>query len=250
MGKSYTKNYEINYYDVDCNLKCKIASIVNFICDVGTQQSESLGGGFEYCNEHKCAWVFYKDDIKMIRYPSFGEKISITTEAIGFKKFYGLRKYTIKDESSTTIGEGYALFFLINIEKRKPMRIQEEQYDFYGVNGDTDNDISMEKLQKLEFVEHQKEFNIRYSDIDSNKHVNNVKYIEWALEAVPIDIVSGFSLKRLKVVFEKEVKYGGKILSCAQVIDVDSTTKKTIHSIRNEVGKEVTELECIWEKDN
>ena len=28
------------------------------------------------------------------------------------------------------IGEGSALFFLIDLEKRRPMRIQDEQYDF------------------------------------------------------------------------------------------------------------------------
>ncbi len=136
MSKSFTKKYEIHYYEVDSKLRCKLSSIVNFIEDVGTQQSEHLGGGIEYCAENNCGWVFYKYDIKMHRYPMFGETISITTQPVGFKKFYGLRKYMIKDEEDNLIGEGLALFFLINIEKRRPMRIQKEQYDIYGVDGD------------------------------------------------------------------------------------------------------------------
>ena len=129
MGKSFTKKYEIHYYEVDSKLRCKLSSIIDFICDVGTQQSEYFGGGIEYCTKNNCAWVFYKYDIKMYRYPMFGETISITTQPVGFKKFYGLRKYMIKDEEDNLIGEALALFFLINIEKRRPMRIQEEQYD-------------------------------------------------------------------------------------------------------------------------
>ena len=100
MMKEFTKNYEIHYYEVDSKLRCKLSSIIDFICDVGTQQSEAVGGGIEYCIQNNCAWVFYKYDIKMMRYPKFGETISITTKPVGFKKFYGLRKYIIKDSEN------------------------------------------------------------------------------------------------------------------------------------------------------
>lgn len=43
MVNKYQKKYEINYYDVDYNLNCKLSSIVNFLCDIGNTQSESLG---------------------------------------------------------------------------------------------------------------------------------------------------------------------------------------------------------------
>ena len=178
MGKSFTKKYEIHYYEVNSKMRCKLPAIINFLEDIGTQQSESLGGGIEYCKKNNCGWVFYKYDIKMHRYPTFGETISITTQPVGFKKFYGLRKYIIKDENENLIGEALALFFLINIEKRRPMRIQKEQYDIYGVDGDVDYDISMDKIEKSDEEQYHKQFDIRYSDIDSNNHVNNVKYVE------------------------------------------------------------------------
>ena len=249
MVKNFTKMYEINYYDVDYKLNCKMSSIINFICDIGTQQSESIGGGMEYCTKNNCAWVFYKYDIKINRYPTFGEKISIRTEPVGFKKFYGLRKYTIYDEQNNIIGTALALFFLINIEKRRPMRIQPEQYDFYGVDGDIDYDISMESIQKMKEEEFSKEFNIRYSDIDSNRHVNNVKYVEWALEVVPIDIITNYKLKRVKVTFEKECTYGECIKSLIEVNEINDSETKTLHMIKNSEGKELTMLEFEWGKN-
>ncbi len=245
--KEFTKNYEIHYYEVDSKLRCKLSSIIDFICDVGTQQSESVGGGIDYCAKNNCAWVFYKYDIKMKRYPMFGETISITTKPVGFKKFYGLRRYIIKDEKSNVIGEALALFFLIDIEKRRPMRIQKEQYDFYGVDGDINYDVSMEKLERIDGEDYCVEFNIRYSDIDSNNHVNNVKYIEWAIEAVPAEIVKDYTIKRIKVTFEKESKYGEKISSSAVVKKEDGIIK-TYHTIRKNDGTELTLLEAEWQK--
>lgn len=248
MSYKFTKNYEIHYYEVDSNLRCKLSSIIEFIGDVGTHQSEELGGGMKYCMDNKCAWVFYQDDIKMYRYPMFGETISITTEPVGFKKFYGLRKYTIKDSEHKVIGEALALFFLINIEKRRPMRIQKEQYDFYGVDGDVDYDIGLEKLQPVQETQYTKNFNIRYADIDSNRHVNNVKYIEWAIEAVPMEVIEEYEVKRIKVTFEKECKYGETVSSSAAVIPIDDNNLKSQHIIRNGDGKELTLLEIEWGK--
>ncbi|EKQ57752.1 MULTISPECIES: acyl-ACP thioesterase domain-containing protein [unclassified Clostridium] len=248
MSKGFTKKYEIHYYEVNSQLRCKLSSIIDFICDVGTQQSEYLGGGIEYCTKNNCAWVFYKYDIKMYRYPMFGENISVTTQPVGFKKFYGLRKYFIMDEENNLIGEALALFFLIDIEKRRPMRIQKEQYDIYGVDGDVDYDISMDKVERVDEEQYIKEFNIRYSDIDSNNHVNNVKYVEWAIEAVPLDVVNNYVLRRIKVTFEKETKYGDTISSVATVRESDEKKLKSYHTIRNGEGTLVTLLEADWEK--
>ena len=248
MVNTFTKKYEIHYYEVDYKLRCKLSSIIDFICDVGTQQSESIGGGMEYCTNNNCAWVFYKYDIKMYRYPKFGEIISLSTTPVGFKKFYGLRKYIIRDDKNEIIGEALALFFLINIEKRRPMRIQKEQYDFYGVDGDVDYDISMDKLERVEEEQYSKQFDIRYSDIDSNKHVNNVKYVEWAMEAVPIEVIADYQLSRLKVTFEKETIYGEKVSASATVKQINEDSLKSYHTISNSDGAELTLLEADWVK--
>ena len=59
-------------------------------------------------------------------------KLNVTTSQLGLKSFMDLENTIIKDEEGEVIGEALALFFLINIEKRRPTRIQKEQYEFYG----------------------------------------------------------------------------------------------------------------------
>lgn len=248
MSKIFTKEYEIHYYEADSKLKCKLSSILDFICDVGTQQSEVLGGGIDYCTKNNCAWVFYKYDISIYRYPMFKEKIIITTIPIGFKKFYGLRQYIIKDEEENVIGEAKALFFLINTKKRRPMRIQEEQYSIYGVERDYQGNIDLEKLEKIYDKDYEKEFNIRYSDIDSNNHVNNVKYVEWALEAIPLDILENYHLSNIKVTFEKECKYGDMVLSTCK-IEEEGEILKSYHKISKSDETELTLLKMEWTKN-
>ena len=36
MGIKTEKEYEVHYYEVNYKLECKISSIINYFCDIGT----------------------------------------------------------------------------------------------------------------------------------------------------------------------------------------------------------------------
>lgn len=245
--KEYTKQYEVMYRDSDYKLRCKLASMVDFFCDIGNIHAEAVGDSIDFQLSHGCTWVFYKYDINIYKYPKYRQKINVTTVPLGFKKFYAFRKYLIKNEDGELLAEATALFFLINIEKRRPARILKEQYKFYGESGDMEKAIDMGKIRRIDKEDHYKEFQIRYSDIDSNTHVNNVKYIEWAIESVPIDVVKDYEIDKLKVVFEKETTYGNRIHVSAEVIK-ENNELITLHKIMDKDGQELTLLEAHWRK--
>lgn len=249
MAIKFSKKYEINYYNVDYKLKCKLSSIVNFLCDIGNDQAESVGDTIESLTERNCAWVFYKYDIRMKEYPKYRDVIKIETTPVGFNKFYAFRSYKITNSNGDVIGEAIALFFLIDIAKRRPKRISKEQLKAYDSEEIENVSIEMDKIRDLEGVDSKKSFNIRYSDIDSNGHVNNVKYIEWAIESVPLEIIKEYTLKRVKVVFEKEAKYGHNVTVEAQIINIDNNVISTIHRIKSDEDIETTKLELIWGRE-
>lgn len=245
FNKVYTKKYEINYYDVDYKLQCKLASIVNFLCDIGNTQSEYVGETIEALTAKNCAWVFYKYDINIKRYPKYRDVITVQTEPVGFNKFYAFRGYKIMDEEGNILVEATALFFLINIEKRRPMRVSQEQMDAYTGGEVLPKAVQMGDVKTLEIEDYFKDFAIRYSDIDSNGHVNNVKYMEWAIESVPLDVIKDYELKRIKVVFEKETTYGDSVHVSAQKIETEEGIT-TVHVISGSEGKELTKIEIEW----
>lgn len=249
MGIRYSKEYEINYYDVNYKLEANITTLINYIGDIGTAQTEGLGIGMEYLTANNMAWVFYQYDIKVNRYPKYGEKVKLVTNPAGFKKFYALRTYELFDESGEKILEAQAIFFLINIEKRKAMRVPEEQCISYGAIGDENIDFKVERLEKLKEVMYSKEFNVRYSDIDSNRHVNNSKYVEWAIEAVPLEIVKDYSLNRIRITFDKECTYGHKVTSSVECREEEDKIV-ALHKIENEENINLTTIITEWKKIN
>lgn len=247
MGRVKEGEYEVHYYETNYRLECKISSIINYFCDIGSKQSEELGVGIEYLTEKRLAYVFYRYDINVKRYPKYGEKIKVRTMAKSFKKFYASRAYEIYDENNEKIVDGEGIFLLINIDKRKAVRIPEDQYIAYGVDIENCPDIKVTKLEKLTKEMDRNNFKVRYGDIDSNMHVNNVKYVEWAIESLPLDIVSNYELKELSVVFEKECRYGTEI-SASYEIRKNEDGVVILHKIADIEGKELTVLISKWKK--
>ena len=247
MGRVKEGEYEVHYYETNYRLECKISSIINYFCDIGSKQSEELGVGIDYLTERRLAYVFYRYDIKVNRYPKYGEKIKVVTMAKSFKKFYASRAYEIYDENNEKIVEGEGIFLLINIDRRREVRIQEHQYIAYGVDIESCPDIKVTKLEKLTKEMNKNNFKVRYGDIDSNMHVNNVKYVEWAVESLPLEIVSNYELKELSVVFEKECRYGAEV-SASYEIRENEDGVEIFHKIADIEGKELTVLISKWKK--
>lgn len=249
MGKSYEKEYELHYYDVDKNLEGNMSTIINILSDIGTKQSEELGSGMQSLVENNMTWVFYNYHVKIFRNPTYGEKLKVKTEAVGFKKFYALRNYEIKDSHGNVIVIANAIFLLINLEKRRMMRIPAEQYEIYGVEGDMKEEFKIPRLEAPAEFKYQDTFRVRYSDIDSNQHVNNTKYVDWAIETLPEEIVNNYSLDEIKVTFEKECKYGETVNVYTDIRKGQDGSLITVHKIETLEKKELTRLIGCWKRE-
>ncbi|SQC00956.1 acyl-ACP thioesterase [Clostridium tetanomorphum] len=191
------KEYEIHYYEVDYKRRLLITNIINYFCDIATKQSEDRNVGLDYMKENNVAWVLYKWHINVHRYPLYGEKVIVTTRPHSFRKFYAYRKFEIIDEKGKIIIEANSIWFLIDIQRRRPKRINEHIEEAYKVSKDNDERAILEipDIKCIEKIHNEKTFNVRYSDIDTNGHVNNAKYVSWAIETVPLEIIKSYALK-------------------------------------------------------
>ena len=239
------RDYNIHYYEVDIHKRAYITSIINYLGDMAMYQSEILGVGIDYLKENNMAWVLYKWDITMDCYPLLNETIKVQTSAYSFKKFYGYREHDIIDSKGNKIGHANSVWFLIDMNRRRPMRIREGMYEVYGIDETNSTEIDIQNIPPISEVHNEKSFQVRYSDIDTNMHVNNVKYVAWALETVPKDIVLNYELKNIKATYEKETNYGETITVSTEVIRQESQVICR-HKITNEEGTKLTLLESTW----
>lgn len=247
MSDIFKKEYKINIFDVDCEHKCKFSSLVNFLWDVVISQSDCLGETKEGFVQNQCIWVLLKYDITIYEYPKFRDTITVDTKVLGSKKFYGYRQNTIRNSDGKVIGEAFSTAILIDFEKRRPMRISSTQSEIYGLNGELDEVPPLDDLPKIQKEDYTKDYPVRYSDIDSNGHVNNVKYMEMAIDTLPRSILNEYKLFNIKVLFKKETTDKDTLHISSEVINNDNNIT-TVHNIANSNGNLLTKLQFIWKK--
>lgn len=240
---TFEQEYRIHYFDIDCKKNALITSLINYFNDVAMLQSEHLGIGLEYLKKHSKAWVLYKWDIKIHRFPTYNEKIRVKTIPYAFNRFFAYRCFYITDEEGKKLVSANSVWLFIDTDKRHPIKITEGMYWAYRVKPGKPRRI--EKIQKPAPIDIEKEFQVRYSDIDTNQHVNNVKYAEWALETVPLDIVLNYILSNLKVTYKKETTYDKTIKVLTQVSDKGKNIT-CLHNIVDENKKQLCLLESRW----
>lgn len=248
MKDFFEKEYTINIFNVDSEHKCKFSSLADFLWDVIIAQSDYLGETSEGFVNNNCIWVLLKYDITIYEYPKFKDKITVQTKVLGTKKFYGYRQNTIKNSEGKIIGEVFSTAILIDFEKRRPMRISPEQSEIYGLKEELDEVPPLDDITKIQKVDFMKDYPVRYSDIDSNGHVNNVKYIEMAIDTLPRSILNEYNLFNIKVLFKKETTANDILHISSEVIYNENNDITTIHDITSDNGKLLTKLQIIWKK--
>ncbi len=247
-GNHYTKEYEVRYYEIDSKKRLLKSSLLNYFTDIATLHSIERGVGIDYLQKEKLGWVINKYDIELFQEGYYMDKLKVTTEAYGFRKFFAYRTFEVQGEKGREIARGKALFMLIDMEKRRMTRISEELMNAYEVPAeDLNRQIFFEDIKAIGEIHHEMPFYIRYTDIDTNGHVNNAKYLDWLMEAIPLEIINEKSLRRIKMHYIKECLYGDTIVSRAEIIEDEAAKEiKVIHSIINEEGKEITRGETYW----
>ncbi|MHA1519874.1 MAG: hypothetical protein ACTSRK_06785 [Promethearchaeota archaeon] len=91
-----------------------------------------------------------------------------------------------------------------------------------------------------------KDLTALFQDLDIYRHVNNIKYIEWALHHVNIDIYKKYNLTSLEIYFLKELRLGQTV--CIQTdYETHHDSVRIVHLIYlQERHQKIAQLQTEW----
>ncbi|MDT2603674.1 acyl-[acyl-carrier-protein] thioesterase [Enterococcus dongliensis] len=243
MGKRYTINHEVAYYECDINQTMTFPALLSVAIKSSTDQSDELERGTEYINKLGFTWVITQTEVQISRLPQVGEKITIVTEPTEFNRYFCYRSYWVYDAAGNELLKIDMSFVLMDIENRKMSSVDAALMAPY----ESPKVKKIRRWPKIEKVESgQKElYHVRYYDLDSNHHVNNAMYFNWLIDVLGYDFMTKHMPTYVNVKFDKEVLYGNDIESFYEIIE--GTDVKTRHEIR--LGDQLAcEANILWQK--
>ena len=243
-----TKPYEILCFYTDYKDKLSPQSLIGLFQDAATNQSSFLGVGHDYMVSNNLIWVLLKYNIHINRMPEFKEIVKIVTFPMYYERFYVYRKFEMYDEKENLIAFAYSTWTIVDIETKKLCRITKDLTKAYGFTTKDrfSEKITFNNIPKLAEGDYETIFKIRYMDIDNNLHVNNTKYLAWAIETVPYNIITGSDLSHIDIVYRKEIKYGQSVKIITKTYEFEDKTE-IVHMV-NSPDDLLCQIKTIWQK--
>lgn len=239
------KEYTLNNYDLNCQKRFATNRLLLFLQDIAQYQSEQFGINEKTLIDYNCAWILVKYDIDIIKRPKYREKIRIETYPVGNKFMFWFREFNIYGESNDLIAKAKSCWILFDINTRKPMNMPEKMYKAYGYDKIENKVLPFKNITKLKDVTCQKTFEVCYTDIDVNHHVNNCVYLRWAQNTIPVEILNNYQMNKIEIIYKKEGHLENTITSNVEVIR-DDDNYICIHEILNEDGEILCQLRTSW----
>jgi medium-chain acyl-[acyl-carrier-protein] hydrolase len=250
----YRKEFSVHTYESDFEGRARFVSLLNFLQDAAGDHAALLGWSVTDLWKKKMTWVLSRYHVLVRRYPAWNERIEVLTWPSGRHGFFALRDFEVCDGEGSTVLVGTTSWMVLDLERKQPLKIDDilPSNDILEKRSLSDDFASLPILAE---AEREVPFVVEMNHLDLNRHVNNVVYIQWALEAVPEDVLTRRRPVELEVSYRAEAFYGDAVLSRAgadpghiSAPAGDRSGPVFLHQIVNaRTGAELTRLRTRWE---
>ena len=169
--------------------------------------AQVLGHGVRATADRQAIWVLTRQKLVMKEWPGWNDKIRVETWIRPSEGAFAVRDFTVyKDDQ--LIGEATTSWVRLSSDTHKPIR--EAVSDYEAGPGRCSFDAEKIVIPR-ETLHTSARFEVRNSDIDGNQHVNNTRYAQWVLDAIPIEAHSQYVLDEYAVNFLAETHLGDAV---------------------------------------
>ena len=207
----WNETFRVRSYEAGSDGCASILSICNYLQEAAGNHAFALGVAIDQLAVQNLSWVLSRLRVRMDAYPKWREEVRITTWPCGVERLFAHRDFEIFGADDRRLGVATSAWLLLDIRKRRPARMLDIVRDFAvtdrprAFGGDLGARLAPPPRADVE-----RAFRVRLSDLDVNRHVNNVNYIEWAVETVP---PGAGTLIDLQVEFLAESLSGDEVIS-------------------------------------
>ena len=182
MKESLTEEFNISSYDLTPGGEARLTSLANFFQEIAYHHATRLGVGYHDLVKEQIFWVLSRMKIRMLRYPEWDEKIRVETWPCGLDKIFAMRDFRIFSPDGRVSGMASTAWLVVDGRTRRPVRPSGE-LDQYAEGQDLPFEKRLKKIVLSGDLHSVGIHRVAGSDLDVVGHVNNVKYMEWCIDA-------------------------------------------------------------------
>jgi len=215
----WQKTCKVQSYQVDLHQRMSVPALCNFFQELAWEHAEHLNFGFNHLKSIGKFWVLSRLQMKIYKYPLWGDEILFSTWPRGMDGLLALREFLVLSANGEKLAAATTSWLVLDEEKHRPQRIDPIEFARFSQLTDSVLDISAEKIAKPEQATKVESFKVKFSDIDVNRHVNNVRFMQWAIDAIPFNELMSKRVGEFSINFIAEARLEDSItiwLNCGE----------------------------------
>jgi len=233
----YSKEFSISSYDLNPSGQARLTTMANFFQELAYHHASQLGFGYKDMKARQTTWVLSRMRIRMESYPEWDDRIVMETWPSGVDRLFALRDFRIRNPEGIVMGMASTAWLILDLETHRLIRPREALEHFKLIVHP--EQVFREPLDKIELPGESKPLQLHkvlFSDLDILGHVNNVKYMEWCIDAVTLNSDQGKDILEFEINFSQEALLGDEIEIRGHDAKLD---QKIFHARRKGDGKEI-----------
>lgn len=222
-GLSLVTRYRITSADCDIYGRLKPSALLGFMIQSAIDSADRMGFGFRDLRKQKLFWVLSRLSLEIKTVPHWYDDIEMETWPREIEKILYRRDFLIR-QNGDIIGRATSHWLAIDRDTKKPGKIDlEDEWMFVSLR---DKQAIAEAPVKIQSFVSESMVTIEtcFTDFDVNGHVTSTRYLEWAMNALPVDFHRQHVFEKLTVNYIKETLPGEKINTKFQL-----TENKTVY---------------------
>ncbi len=191
-------------------------SILSILENIAGRHSAYVHFTFSDIAKYNLTWVLLNWKLKIIKRIGAEENIRIQTWGRLVTRIFVIRDFKIFDDKGNLCAIATSKWCLLDTQKGRIAKMPENLLDIYG-GAHYESVFCIEDLPKLteptSLPISSDTYKIRRFDLDLNKHVHNLNYLNIAYELLPENIFDGEELNNVEILYKRELKYGDIVKS-------------------------------------
>lgn len=183
---------------IDFTGKLSIQSLFSFFQEVAWEHATLNGFGFEHLKEQGYFWALSRIKVEITEMPKWTDQITLSTWPSGTEGPFALRDFSIFNSQGEKIIGATSSWLIVDTASRRPRRpdaFKERMPICENVRATEGNAPKI--TQDFSQSTHSYSVMSCISDIDVNGHINNTKYLEWAINSFSVKEFEQFSMESI-----------------------------------------------------
>lgn len=241
----FSQEFDIQSHHIYQNSEINLSYLLGCLQQAADRHTDSHNLGWNALHEKGCFWAIYRMGIRINRMPRKYDHLTVRTWPNPSQNVLQPRSFEVLDSQNESVVIGQSIWIILDDKEFKTLDVKDvmgaEVSDLLGAKEGHDFNLKIGRVKTDGITPITRD--VLYSDIDTNKHVNNTNYVRWLIDSYPAEFLYTHELTELVINYTKQARLGNRY---SVYINMEKEEQHLASIVDAVTGEEFCKLKACW----